>query len=59
MDFWLFFEITATIIVGAFAWWMFFSWANSRFNDEDKDVTDASSPEEYTIRKIMRFFTGK
>ncbi len=59
MDFLSFFEIVATIIVAVFGWWMFFSWVNSRFNDEDKDVTDAFSPEEYTIRKIMRFFMGK
>ncbi len=58
MDF-SFFELIATIIVGVFGWWMFFSWINSRFNDEDKDVTDASCPEEYAIRKIIRFFMRK
>lgn len=59
MDFWFWFELVAIIIMSVFSWWMYFSWVNSRYNDEDKDVTDAFSPEEYTIRKIMRFFTGK
>ncbi len=52
-------EIIAVITVGIFSWWMYFSWINSRFNDEDKDVTDAWTSEEYMLRKIIRFFTGK
>ena len=59
MDFWFWFELVAIIIMSVFSWWMYFSWVNSRYNDEDKDVTDAFSPEEYTIRKNMRFFMGK
>ncbi len=39
--------------------WIFLSWLNSEYNDEDKDITDATSPEEYILRKIVRIFTKK
>lgn len=39
--------------------WIFLSWLNSEYNDEEKDITDATSPEEYILRKIVRIFTKK
>lgn len=39
--------------------WIFLSWLNSEYNDEDKDITDATSPEEYILRKIVRIFIKK
>ena len=50
------FEFIVAAVLFVFGWWMYFSWLNSRFNDEDKDVTDAWTPDEYIFRKIIRFF---
>lgn len=51
--------VIVRIIIFIMGIWMLLSWVNSQFNDEDKDVTDASSPDEYIVRKIFRFFNKK
>lgn len=39
--------------------WIFLSWLNSRYNEEDSDVIDAASAEEYFFKKIIRIFKRK
>lgn len=37
--------------------WIYLSWRNDQiFGDEDKDVTDAHTLQEYVFRKIIRLF---
>lgn len=53
------FDIVFSVILVIFSSWIYFSWANSRFNDEENDITDASCSQEYLIRKFVRFFKKK
>lgn len=56
------YEIIQVILYIAIAsvWlWIILSWLNSEYNDEDKDITDATSPGEYLVRKFIKFFIRK
>ena len=52
-------EMLIYVLLSFLGIWLYLSWRNSRFNDEEKDVTDASCLSEYVIRKIFRLFIRK
>ena len=53
------FDSIAWVIAFSISGWIFLAWLNSRFNDEENDVTDAASAEEYCFRNIVRIFKWK
>ncbi len=53
------FDSLAWTIAFLISGWIFLAWLNSRFNEEENDVTGAASAEEYFFKKTIRIFKRK